>query len=189
MGQRSLTGEKRPAQVIEPADDEAVEVFNQIYEANYRAIWRFGARLLKHADAAEEIAQESYARLWKELESGTRLDDPRAWLYRVAANLVTTKLRRKLRAANHRPKVEEHIQEWQTGSIDFERQVIYREIVPIILSRLPEPMRACLLLYHEGLTGNEIAHVLSIKSSYVGTLVLRAHERFRREYERLEKKS
>ena len=46
-------------------------------------------------------------------------------------------------------------------------------------------MRLTLVLYHEGLTGPEIAQVLGVKASYVGTLVLRAHERFRREYERL----
>ena len=46
-------------------------------------------------------------------------------------------------------------------------------------------MRVCLVLYHEGLTGTEMAQVLGVRPSYVGTLVLRAHERFRREYDRL----
>jgi DNA-directed RNA polymerase specialized sigma24 family protein len=36
------------------------------------------------------------------------------------------------------------------------------------------------LLHHEGLTGKEIADVVGVKASYVSTLVLRAHERFRR---------
>ncbi len=176
----------RPLPTDASAHRDAVVCFNECYEANYRSIRRFLCRLLNDAHDAEDVAQESFARLWQEIEAGVELQDARAWLYRVAANLVTSRLRHQWRAANAARTVEQSVRRWHSPAVDVERAAMYRELVPAVLARLPHPMRLCLVLYHEGLTGAEMAHVLGVKASYVGTLVVRAHERFRREYERLE---
>lgn len=164
---------------------DGAALFNACYETYYRAIRHFSARLLNDAAEGEELAQETFARLWAEIDAGVEILDPRPWLYRVAANLATSRLRRTLRASNQQQQIESTVRDWQTGVVDVERAAIYRELVPAVLGRLPQPMRVCLVLYHEGLTGTEMAEVLGVKPSYVGTLVLRAHERFRREYDRL----
>jgi DNA-directed RNA polymerase specialized sigma24 family protein len=71
------------------------------------------------------------------------------------------------------------------AAVDVERESVRRQMVTRVLAQLPAPMRQCLLLHHEGLTGREIGEVLGVKPSYVATLVFRAHERFRRECDAL----
>jgi RNA polymerase sigma factor (sigma-70 family) len=119
--------------------------------------------------------------LWKELDRGSEILNVRAWLYRVAGNMTINHLKAQSRARSHQPEVNETVRRWHSSPGDIERATVRRQLVGRVLKQLPEPMRQCLLLYHEGLTGREIAEVLGIKPSYVGTLVLRAHERFRRE--------
>jgi RNA polymerase sigma factor (sigma-70 family) len=156
--------------------------FRSYYEENYRSIRRYITRLSGDSEEAGDLAQEAFARLWRELEKGEELVNPRAWLYRVASNLVINRAKVRSRTLRHERQSEKR-SELRLAPNDIERQAIHREVVSRALGRLPEPMRQCLLLYHEGLTGKEIAAVLGVKSSYVGTLVIRAHERFRRECE------
>jgi RNA polymerase sigma factor (sigma-70 family) len=111
--------------------------------------------------------------------------DPRPWLYKVASNLAISRFRSRSRVAAHETPMEQDTLGKTVSFADAERSAICRETLKLALAQLPEPMRVCLLLYHEGLSGNEIATTVGIKPSYVSTLVLRAHQRFRRECEQL----
>lgn len=163
------------------ATEQAAELetqFRACYEANYRSLRRYIARLSGEAEEAGDLTQESFVRLWKELESGTQLINPRAWLYRVAGNLVINRFKGRAHERAHESQAPLRL-----APDDVERTLIRRQLVQRALQQLPAPMRQGLLLYHEGLTGREIAVVLGVKPSYVGTLIMRAHERFRRECE------
>ena len=158
---------------------EALESqFSECYAMNHRSLRRYLARLSGETDTADDLVQEVFARLWKELEQRRKIESPRAWLFRVGSNLVISRVRTQARGRRH-----EHETKISPLMRDVERSLMRKQIVERALRQLPEPMRQCLLLYHEGLTGKEIAAVLGVKASYVGTLVLRAHERFRRECE------
>jgi RNA polymerase sigma factor (sigma-70 family) len=155
--------------------------FRETYEAHYAALHRYVTRLAADASLADDVTQEMFVRLWKEMTAVGEPENVRAWLYRVATNLVIDRGHRHRRAlAVILPSTFARANT-PSRDPDVERDVLRRQIVRRVLERLPEPMRQCLLLHHEGLTGKEIALVLGIKPSYVGTLVLRAHDRFRRE--------
>jgi RNA polymerase sigma factor (sigma-70 family) len=159
--------------------------FRAYYEAHYTALYRYVCRLSGDTVAADDTTQELFVQLWKEMTTAGDPGNPRAWLYRVATNLVIDRgrsLRRTL--AFILPSTAKPADTPAPGA-DVEQVVAHREMVRRVLRRLPEPMRQCLLLHHEGLTGKEIAEVLGVKPSYVGTLVLRAHDRFRREWQAL----
>ncbi|MCC6465359.1 MAG: RNA polymerase sigma factor [Planctomycetes bacterium] len=57
-------------------------------------IFTYVVRLVKDEQTAEDIAQETFVRLFRELE-GIRDQTASAWLYRVARNLVTDYVRKK----------------------------------------------------------------------------------------------
>lgn len=156
---------------------ELEELFFEHYHANHRSLYRFLARMSGNSDDAADLSQEVFARLWREIEQGRTPDNTRAWLFRVGSNLVINRAKTRARLKKHSAQMHDE------PVTDVETTVIRREIVGRALTALPEPMRQCLLLYHEGLTGREIASVLGVRESYVGTLVLRAHERFKRECE------
>jgi RNA polymerase sigma-70 factor (ECF subfamily) len=157
--------------------------FRAHYDAHHGALHRYVCRLSGDYAAAEDVMQEIFVQLWKEMTTAGEPRAPRAWLYRVATNLVIDRGRTLRRTLAFILPSSAATAEPPAPSTDTEENTARRQLVQRALRRIPEPMRQCLLLHHEGLSGKEIAEVLGVKPSYVGTLVLRAHDRFRREWE------
>src|SRR5260370_17596657 len=62
--------------------------FEALYERHSREVWALAYARWMNADTAMDITQEAFLRLWKQLEAGEELLNPRAWLLRVARNLA-----------------------------------------------------------------------------------------------------
>lgn len=157
--------------------------FRAHYDAYHAALHRYVCRLSGDYTAAEDLTQEVFVHLWREMTTAGEPRLPRAWLYRVATNLVIDRGRTLRRTLAFILPVSTTTREPAAPAVNAEENVARRQLVQRTLRRLPEPMRQCLLLHHEGITGKEIAEILGVKPSYVGTLVLRAHDRFKREWE------
>jgi RNA polymerase sigma-70 factor (sigma-E family) len=74
------------------------ETFDAAFADLFRSAYRTAYRLIGVRSDAEDIAQEACARAcvrWK------RLDDPRAWVGRVSANLALDRWRRQRTARRH----------------------------------------------------------------------------------------
>ena len=63
--------------------------FESLYARHGREVWALAYARWMDADLALDIAQEAFLRLWKHWEAGEAdLQNPRAWLLRVARNLA-----------------------------------------------------------------------------------------------------
>src|SRR2546422_5039476 len=62
--------------------------FDALYEKHSREVWALAYARWMNADTAMDITQEAFLRLWKQLEVGETILNPRAWLLRVARNLA-----------------------------------------------------------------------------------------------------
>lgn len=164
---------------------EAEVRFRTLYGSHFVPIHRYVVRLSGEPAHAEDIAQEVFVRLWKALNSVGEPPNVRAWLFRVASNLVVSRFRVRTRALRLFLPSAAAEQRPAASNTDVEREAAQRQMVERALQQLPQPMRQCLLLHHEGLTAREIGEVLGVKPTYVSTLVYRAHERFRRECDAL----
>lgn len=168
-----------------PHEPDAEVRFRSAYGTFFAPIHRYVVRLSGDVGQAEDLAQEVFVRLWRQLQSGQRPPNTRAWLFRVASNLVISRFRVRRRTIRlFFPGMADEAERARADT-NIEQEAVRRQMVERALARLPEPMRQCLLLHHEGLTGREVAEVLGVKHSYVATLVFRAHERFRRECDAL----
>jgi RNA polymerase sigma factor (sigma-70 family) len=63
-------------------------------ETHYYELRNFLAGKLKDADAAADLAQESYLRVLAMQQAGEVVEQPRALLYRIANNLIVDRYRR-----------------------------------------------------------------------------------------------
>jgi RNA polymerase sigma-70 factor (ECF subfamily) len=62
--------------------------FEAIYERHSREVWALVYARWLNAEVAQDILQEAFLRLWRQLQDGSAIDNPRAWLLRVARNLA-----------------------------------------------------------------------------------------------------
>ncbi len=130
----------------------------EAYDAYQRDIHGFLRAATRDPDVAEDLTQETFIRLFREIQAGRTPENIRAWLYTVATNLVTSRGRRM--AVAERFKAVLAIR----GSADSPEQETVRaerqDIVQRALAKLPTDDRTALLLSAHGFAGREIAAVL-----------------------------
>ena len=64
------------------------------YDDNQRDLFSYLLATVRDRQAAEDILQEAFLKLVREARSGRAPENPRAWLFRVAANLAASRGRR-----------------------------------------------------------------------------------------------
>ncbi len=62
--------------------------FESLYGLHSREVWALAYARWMDSDLALDITQEAFLRLWKQWEGGEEIQNPRAWLLRVARNLA-----------------------------------------------------------------------------------------------------
>ncbi len=132
----------------------------------------FAARMLGDRAEAEDVTQEAMLRLWRIAAEWRRGEaQVSTWLYRVASNLCTDRLRRRRGVAldqiaepeDDRPGADE-------GLMEADRARALEDA----LALLPERQRQAVVLRHlEGLSNPEIAAVMEIGVEAVESLLAR----------------
>src|SRR5262249_23867848 len=84
----------RPNQTLALAEDRRTslttlaERVRALFEQLHTAVFRYLLRKTRDAGQAEDIAQETFLRLFLHLREDRLLDNPKAWLFTVANNLA-----------------------------------------------------------------------------------------------------
>lgn len=161
-----------------------MDTAERLFVTYHATLVRYLTRRLGDRDWAEEVAQETFVRALRQ----ETIVNERAWVFAVAHNLVRDGARRdarnrrhlELMAAEAREADADDAEEEQTPEraqrLRFARQA---------LAGLTDRDRQALLLKEEGLDYQEIADVLGIEKSSVGTTLSRARRRLAESYEEL----
>jgi RNA polymerase sigma-70 factor (ECF subfamily) len=150
-----------------------------LYQRHSREVWAVAYARWMNADAALDVMQEAFLRLWKQWQSGEAILNPRAWLLRVARNLAEDHAKSAFHrngtcppqtmngvAANAMPPLER-----------LERQETFARL-RTLLRELPEGDREILTLrYALDYDTDEIAGVLAIQTTAVHMRLSRARQR------------
>lgn len=151
-------------------DEEFAGVFKDLYPE----VRRFLECLLSSQSAAQDVAQESFLRLYRK-GSDVPLSEVRFWIFRVARNLALNELSK----AQTRKKLSSNVVEMQRPNVtnpEKQYELAERErIVANLLESLPENLRAALLLREQQeMSYAEIARVLNVSESKVKVDIHRA---------------
>lgn len=165
-----------PASLDGTASDAGLVVV-EAYDAFQRDIHAFLRGATRDAETAEDLTQETFMRLLREVQAGRRPDNVRAWLYAVAANLVTSRGRRMAVAERFKGilAIRGVAEDPAQDLVRAER----RALVQRGLSQLPVDDRTALLLSAHGFSGREIAHILGRTEGATRSLLTRARIRLR----------
>lgn len=161
---------------IEVTNNEGLDA---IFRAHYERIARVIGKVIHDQARAEELAVEVFLKWWRNPRAhGERAE---GWLYRTAVHKALDELRHQTRRSRFErlfgfvresPPTPEHLYE-----MNAERCRV-RTVLAVLNRRHAE----LLLLWSQGLRYQEIAVSLAVNTNYVGSLVSRAQEAFRKEY-------
>jgi len=161
-----------------PAAPSAAE-FDALYQRYGREVWGVAYARWMDADAAMDIVQESFLRLWKQLGCGEVIYNPRAWLLRVARNLAEDYAKSAFRRnGTHPPHTMGSLRSRETmpleGLLEQEQFAQVRKL----LGELSESDREILTLkYALDYSSEQIAEVLGINTAAVHMRLSRARQR------------
>lgn len=164
--------------------------FKSFYLSYYNSLVRFLYSYWDKADEMEDIAQETFIRLyqnWKDIQSE---DSARALMYTTAKNLCISRFRH-IAVENQyiESELEKEKIQADTNFIDdeshFFSNVTYQETLRLlhdIIQRLPKQSRQVILLSLDGKGNIEIAETMDISINTVKTLKRRAYKTLRENF-------
>ncbi len=157
--------------------NQANRVVCELFETRYAALVRYVYRSLGSLSEAEDVVQEAFMDLYKQLVDGAQIEYPSAWVFSVARRRVyrevrryreTTALHERLEVLNYAAQGQVHPAPFALEGSDLLR-----------VSALSRREEEVLLLRMDALKYKEIGKILGISSGCVGALITRALEKLR----------
>jgi len=150
-----------------------VHDLRQLFVDQHRSLFRYLVRLSGDADLAEDGAQEAFVRLF---ERPPARDVQRAWLFKVATNVVLEHLRTHARrkriatGAMARLPIGDPSPDPHERLESMERHEAASEALGVLSSK----ERAAVLMREEGFSHREIAVAIGTTTGAIGTLIARS---------------
>ena len=167
-------------EIIQQAISGNMHAFQHIYNTTAGFVYSTALRIMHNTADAEEITQEVFLKIYKNLKKFQFQSSLRTWIYRITANTAINEYRRR---KNRQQKSEHYTIECapdQTEITKFDttlEQKEYRDALVSLLNILNPDQKICLLLREiEGLNYQEIAETLQININTVRSRLKRARE-------------
>jgi RNA polymerase sigma-70 factor (ECF subfamily) len=128
------------------------------FDAHAGRLKGFALAAVRDSDAADDLVQESFFRLIRELRAGRQPDNLAAWLFRVCGNLIASRARRRTVSDRARSVLRD-----RATSPSPEEGTIRRDENAILLralDRLRKAERVALLLSASGLDAAEVGQAI-----------------------------
>ncbi|MCH7400079.1 sigma-70 family RNA polymerase sigma factor [Belliella sp. DSM 107340] len=150
--------------------------FIQVIKQNEGLIFKVAMLYTNSLHDREDLYQEIVFQLWKSFDSFGEKSKLSTWMYRVAMNTAIYNLKSSKRQVNTIPidMETERFAEAVDKSEEARIKQLYDNIQTLSLLE-----RGIILLYLEGKSHQEIAEIIGITSSNVGTKILRIKEKLK----------
>ena len=155
------------------------ERFEALHSQYSREVWALAYARRMDADAALDVMQETFLRLWKQLESGDEVQNPRAWLLRVARNLAEDYAKSAFRRnGTQPPEMLNGVRSSQPMPIEkLERDETFALLRSLLEELAPADREILTLRYALDYDANQIAEMLDVNVTAVHMRPSRARQR------------
>jgi RNA polymerase sigma-70 factor (ECF subfamily) len=146
------------------------QVFKEIFQANSKKIYHLCFGYTGDEDSANDLVQETFLKVWQNLDKFRNQAMISTWIYRIAVNTCLTYLKKEKRQAKDEltPNLIENTEE---GSADKEKQEQIKALYTCI-SKLEENERIIITLVMDEVPYPEIAEISGISE---GNLRVKIH--------------
>jgi RNA polymerase sigma-70 factor (ECF subfamily) len=156
--------------------------FMAAYEEHADALLRHCLLRVRDRERAKDIVQDAYSKTWVYLSEGNEIDHIKAFLFRVANNLIIDASRKK-KSSSLDAMIDENGFEIEDDTITdpAEKQGI-REALKL-LGELDENYRVVITMrYMDEMSPGEIARILGVSENVVSVRIHRGIERLQKAY-------
>jgi RNA polymerase sigma-70 factor (ECF subfamily) len=159
-----------------PPDLDPASQFKELYEREYRAVFRTVRAMVFDPNLAEDLSQETFVRAYRSRDRYRPTGPVGAWLHRIAVNVTISHLRREKLSRLLAPRLL-----MGPGTGGYER-IEAKTLLERALARLSPRVRAAVVLhYYHGYTRDEVARILGIPSGTVASRIAKAMSVMRQE--------
>lgn len=160
-------------------EDEVANLFLEARDEVYRYVLSLGL----YPPQAQECTQEAFLRLYTTLKKGHKVENPRAWTFRVAHNIG---VRIRQEESNNTPfesKLEAKLCDPGQNPEDLVLDQEWKSKIHSSVQALSEQQRHCLYLRAEGFRYREIASIMGVSDSTISEFLRRAITRLKRMFD------
>ena len=154
--------------------------WEEIVQSYSRRIYNLAYRFTSRADAAEDLTQDVFIRIYRSLgQYDPKQGDLQNWLMRLARNLIIDDYRKRQRTPHdsHAEDLADHTYHLHTSSSSVQREMERRELgaqVQAGIDKLSADLRTCVILRDiEELSYQEIVDLLRIPEGTVKSRINR----------------
>ena len=140
-----------------------------VFERYYRELLNFLAHKVRDRDVASDLTQESFARVYAAERTGTPVQNPRAFLYRTARNVLIDLYRRDDTASEVMdPRTDAQLLEGQAAPAQLQPEEVWAsrqrfERLAQVVDQLPPRCRETFILVKfDGLSHAETAQRMGV---------------------------
>ena len=160
-------------------EQQFLSVYDELSDSLFRhCLFRTGDR-----EIGKDLMQESFLRTWEYVSSGQKIENCKAFLYKIANNLIIDWARRqkKRQVVSLEDLSEEGFEVAGTeDTAQKTRQHFTERQIATLLSQIEEPYRTAVILrYIDELSPKEIAKTLGISANATSVRINRGMERLR----------
>ena len=154
------------------------EEFIKAYDAHADAIFRHCYLRISDRETALDLTQETFRRTWDYIAEGKEIRNMRAFLYRVAHNLLVDEYRKRKHLSLEQ-LAEDGFQLGAFEEVDFGKNIDYQYVIKNIEGLDSIYREALLLRYVEELSIKEIADIIKETENVVSVRINRGLAKLR----------
>lgn len=168
---------------VDPKTQDIEALFEEAYADYSDAIYRHCHFRVFDREKGKELMQETYMRVWTYLSEGKKIDNIRAFLYRIANNLIIDYVRKK-KEVSLDDLQEKGMDPGYDGTQEMQRRVDESTIMNS-LGELDKSYRDVVVMrYIDGLTPAEIAEIVGQSANTVSVRLHRGLKQLRTHLQR-----
>lgn len=167
-------------QLILQVKEGSHEAFRLLVERYMRQAYNIAYNFVNDRDDAEDIAQESFVRIYRAIGSFRGDAGFGTWLYRIVTNLSLNRLRQKKNMIRVDGHGMDTLMSYSVTPIDEYHRRDAHALIECALHELPTLQRAVVILRHlNGLSTKEVSSTLRCSESTVKTHLYRGLQKMR----------
>jgi RNA polymerase sigma factor (sigma-70 family) len=168
-------------------DESGSKEFETLFQEHWAQVYRLLQRLVGDPSEAEDLALETFLRLYKQRPGQEDGFNPGGWLYRVATNLGLHSIRSWKRREHYELTAGKDALDTagEEAPAEILAQEEERQQVRTVLARMNKKQSQLLILRYSGLSYKEIASTLHLAPASIGPLLVRAEREFEKQYRAL----